>query len=243
MRFLKILLIVIFFAGSSVSRGQDNVDFTVTNLTMIGKIKFNLGDMMGQPFTAGNYVNVRGSAFLVDSFSSAVVVLNNGKAYTYDKIRLNLYTNQVHFMTPDGKEMIAGDGVVKKILFFFTPDSSRPTVYSSGYLPISGVNPYTFLEELNTGDYAIVKQISRTIVNDVGTSATPMGQHFVDQQVFFVLNKKTQQLSKWKKGAASLSAILPEESARIEQYVASQKLSCRNVQEAAEVLQSLSAHQ
>jgi hypothetical protein len=70
-----------------------------------------------------------------------------------------------------------------------------------------------------------------------------MGQHFVDQQMYFVLNKKTHQLSKWKKGAASLSAILPEESARIDQYVTSHKLSCRNVQEAAEVLQSLSTQQ
>lgn len=240
MGFLKILLIVILFAGSLVARGQDAVDFSVTNLSMIGKMKFNLGDMMGQPFTAGNYINVRGSAFLLDSFTSAVVVLNNGKAYSYDKIRLNLYTNQVHFMTPDGKEMIAGDGVVKKIFFFFTADSSRPTVYSSGYLPISGVTPYTFLEEMNQGDYAIVKQTSRTIVNDVGTSATPMGQHFVDQQMYFVLNKKAHQLNKWKKGAASLSAILPDESARIDQYVATHRLSCRNVQEVAEVLQSLS---
>jgi hypothetical protein len=229
--------------GSQVCRSQDGVDFTVTNLTMIGKIKFNLGDMMGQPFTAGSYTNVRGSAFLVDSFTSAVVVLNNGKAYAYDKIRLNLFTNKVHFMTPDGKEMIAGDGVVKKIYFFFTPDSSRPTVYSSGYLPVSGVTPYTFLEEMNQGDYALLKQTSRTIVNDVGTSATPMGQHFVDQQLYFVLNKKSNELSKWKKGKESLTSILPEQASRIDQYVAAHKLSCRNAQEAAEVLQLLSAHQ
>lgn len=243
MRTSAMLIVVVLLLGSPVLRAQGTPDFTVTNLTMIGKIKYNLGDMMGQPFNAAAYSAVRGSAFLTDSFMNAVIVLNNGKAYTYDKIRLNLYTSRVHFLTPDGKEMVAAEGVVKKIYFFFSPDSTRPVVYSSGYLPVSGVNPYNFLEEMNQGNYALLKLTSRTIVNDVGTSSTPMGQHFVDQLIYYVADKKTNTLSKWKKGKESLANILPDQSARIEQYTASAGLSCRSAQEAAQVLQYLSSRQ
>jgi hypothetical protein len=56
--------------------------------------------MMGMPFTAGNYTSVRGTPYYIDTFSLAVVGLSNGKLYEYDKVKLNLYTNQVHFLTP-----------------------------------------------------------------------------------------------------------------------------------------------
>lgn len=243
MRTFTLLFMGILLLVSPDMHAQGTPDFTVTNFSMIGKIKYNLGDMMGQPFNAASYSAVRGSAYLTDSFMNAVIVLNNGKAYTYDKVRLNLYTNRVHFLTPDGKEMVATEGVVKKLYFFLTPDSTRPVVYSSGYLPVSGVTPYMFLEEMNQGNYAILKLTSRTIVNDVGTSSTPMGQHFVDQLIYYVVDKKSNALSKWKKGKEALTNILPEQAARIEQYTASAGLSCRSAQEAAQVLQYLSIYQ
>lgn len=239
MRIKVATLVLCCFMIVRLVNAQDNPTFPVAGFSMIGKLRYNLGEMMGQPFTAGNYANVRGSAYLIDTFMSAAITLGNGKTYAVDHLKLNLYTNQVHFVTPDGKEMVAGDGVVKRIFFFLTPDSSRPLVYSSGYPSNSGMTPYTFLEEMNQGDYMLLKQTLRTVVNDVGTSNTPMGQHFSDQYVYFLVNRKTNEVVKWKKGMEFLEKTLPAEASRIAKYAAEYHLTCRNPKETSELLQYL----
>jgi hypothetical protein len=234
------LLCFFLLTGSRLLAQSDGPTFPVAGFSMIGKMKFNLGDMMGQPFSANTYSGVKGSPYLIDSFMAAAITLNNGKTYQVDHLRLNLYTNQVHFLTPDGRELVAGDGVVKRIFFFLTPDSSHPVVYSSGYPPASGVTPFVFMEELNSGDYALLRLTSRTIINDVGTSNSPMGQHFSDQSVYYLVNRKMNELVKWKKGVEYLEKALPSEASRIAKYTADHHLSCKNAGEVAEVLQYVS---
>lgn len=241
MRFKVFTLVIGCFMIVKVGMAQmDNFTAPVAGFNMIGKLRYNLGEMMGQPFTAGSYTSVRGSAFLIDSFTSAAITLSNGKTYAVDHLRLNLYTNQVHFLTPDGREMVAGDGVVKRIFFFLSPDSSKPLVYSSGYPSSAGMTPYTFMEEMNQGDYAILRQTSRTIVNDVGASNSPMGQHFSDQYIYFLVNRKTNEAVKWKKGMEFLEKSLPNEATRITQFAAEYHLTCKNAKETSELLQYLS---
>jgi hypothetical protein len=224
------------------TKSQDSPDFTVTGFSMIGKLKYNLGDMMGMPFTAGNYTSVRGTPYYIDTFNLAVVGLSNGKLYEYDKVKLNLYTNQVHFLTPEGQERIAGEGVVRKLYFFLTEDSSHPVVFSSGYPTGYGYTNNTYFEEMNQGNLQVLRQISRTIANDVGMSSTPMGQHFVDQSIYYVVDQKAKKVVKWKKGKEFLQEFLGPNATIANQVISERNLSCRNYNDAVEVFNYVNSH-
>lgn len=116
-------------------------------------------------------------------------------------------------------------------------------MYASGYPDIAGATPFTYVEEMNQGDLVLLKVTSRTIVNDVGTSSSPMGQHFSDQLTYFLLNRKTNETMKWKKGKEFLEKSFPAEAHRIVRYTTEHDLACRTPEEAAEVLRYLSAKQ
>ena len=233
-----ICFLVLNFAALS----QDSPDFNVTGLSMIGKLKYNLGEMMGMPFTAGSYTNIRGSAFYIDSFTSAVIGLSNGKLYEYDKVKLNLYSNQLHFLTPSGEERVAGDGTVRKLYFFVSEDSSHPVVFSSGYPSGYGYTNSSFFEEMNQGNLQVLRQISRTVVNDVGTSSSPMGQHFVDQMIYYLADQKAKKVIKWKKGKEPLLEFLGSKSTVASQVITEKNLSCKSVADVVEVFNYVNGH-
>ena len=238
----RLILFIALFMFNVSTMSQDTPDFTVTGFSMIGKLKYNLGDMMGMPFTAGNYTSVRGTPYYIDTFRLAVVGLSNGKLYEYDKVKLNMYTNQVHFLTPEGQERIAGEGVVRRLYFFLTEDSAHPVVFSSGYTTGYGYTNSTYFEEMNQGNLQVLRQVSRTIANDVGMSSTPLGQHFVDQSIYYVVDQKAKTVVKWKKGKEFLLEFLGPKSAMANQVISEQKLSCRNYNDAIEVFKYVNSH-
>jgi len=235
-KIFRLILLLCMLSLNLATKSQGSPDFTVSNFSMIGKLKYNLGDMMGMPFTAGSYINIRGSAYYIDSFAAGVIGLSNGKMYQYDQLKLNLHSNQLHFLTPDGQERVAGEGAIRKLYFFVTSDSSHPVAFSSGYTSGYGYSSSTFFEEMNQGNLQVLRQISRTIVNDVGTSSSPMGQHFVDQSIYYLADQKAKKLVKWKKGKEQLLEFLGPDAALADQFITEKKINCRSVNEVVDVL-------
>jgi hypothetical protein len=62
------------------------------------------------------YSTINGSPFWNDNFLNATIYLDNGKCYGPCSVKINLATNDVHFLSSNGEEQIAEPGIIQKIV-------------------------------------------------------------------------------------------------------------------------------
>ena len=137
---------------------------------------FNLGDAMGTKvdFTAANNPHIKGSPFYNDLFSSSQITLKSGVVYTGIETRINLFTNDIYYLSSDSTQLVAGKGAIKKVIIYQN-EHSRPatTIFGSGYPPINHNDEYTFYEVLVSGEASLLKLTMKFLTDDQTLTATP----------------------------------------------------------------------
>ena len=105
-----------------------------------------------------SYEDVKGSPFWEDDWNSAIFVLANGNIAKAKKAKLNLFSNEIHFVSPDKIELSCEHSQIKKIYFFKGSDTSKViAVFESLADPTSNSNVY--YQILNEGRLRLLKQM------------------------------------------------------------------------------------
>jgi hypothetical protein len=119
------ILPLLFFSLSAYSQMQ-SLDVNSAGPGSYGTVKFNDFSSLGQKKgTVVDYSEVRGRCFWDNEWNPGVLVLKGGNAIKLKNIKLNLYTNEVHYLNIQGTELIAQAGQVKKIVLFSAKDTLR----------------------------------------------------------------------------------------------------------------------
>lgn len=115
-----------------------------------------------------SYEDVRGSAFWNDKWNPAIFILSNNKVAKVHKAKMNLYTNEVHFIDLKGAELALENTQAIKVIFFngmdttavlavfeSLPDSLSPTKYSYYHVLNDGKFRLLILQKnsVREGDY------------------------------------------------------------------------------------------
>jgi hypothetical protein len=119
------ILAVLFFSLSACAQMQ-SLDVNGAAMGGYGTVRFNDFSAIGQK--KGNvvdYSEVRGRCFWDNEWNPGVLVLKGGNAIKLKNIKLNLYTNEVHYLNIQGTELVAQPGQVKKIVLFSATDTMR----------------------------------------------------------------------------------------------------------------------
>ena len=127
---MKRTLLLFFLLCYQWSFGQ--LDFKNSN---VGRV-MDLADLEGRSLLKKYDPEITGSPFINADWVSAKLTLSRGKEIGPLPIKLNIETNELYFLDSMGKEMIATDGLVKKVdcINYYTKDSSR-YIFKSGYPP------------------------------------------------------------------------------------------------------------
>ena len=127
---MKKILLLFFLFCYHWSFGQ--LDFKNSN---VGRV-MDLADLDGHSLLKKYDPEVTGSPFINDDWVSAKLTLSRGKEIGPLPIKLNIESNELYFLDSTGKEMIAADGLVKKIdcIDYYTKDSTR-YIFKNGYPP------------------------------------------------------------------------------------------------------------
>jgi len=143
---MKRILPLIFLLCYQWSFGQ--LDFKNSNL---GRT-MDLADLEGRSLLKNYDPAITGSPFINDDWVSAKLTLSRGKEIGPLLIKLNIESNELYFLDSTGKELIAADGLVKKVdcVDYYTRDSIK-YVFKSGYPPIEQQNENYFYQVFTEG--------------------------------------------------------------------------------------------
>ena len=123
----KKYLALIFWISSICSFAQNlNFDVNGAGIGANGVIRFDDPSMMGKK--AGvkvDYSDIRGNCFFYAEWSPAIVTLRNKAIVRFSKLKLNLYSNDIHYLDKSGQELVANSKIVGEIFLFDDKDTTK----------------------------------------------------------------------------------------------------------------------
>src|SRR5262249_11718902 len=106
----KGLLLVFLITGMGAgSRAQDGFVPESTTLS------YNVFDRNGKAFV-NPAPDVAGSPFLTDAWRLGSIVVNTNRRFDSVKVRLNIFSQEVHFMDRNNNEMALAKGYIKGLI-------------------------------------------------------------------------------------------------------------------------------
>ena len=164
----RILLFIFLFYHQGIF-GQ--LEFRNSN---VGRL-VNMEDISGQSLLKKYDPEITGSPFLNDNWTPAAITLSKGKQITPLQIKINLESNELYFLDTVGKEMIAVNGLVRRVEFInlYSRDSVK-YVFKSGYPAVDKQNEIFFYQVLTEGKMELLAKKSKyiSVVKDGFTGET-----------------------------------------------------------------------
>lgn len=145
------------------------------------------------------YDKIQGSPFWKDGYQLAVLYGDGPGEKWVAKTRLNLNTAEVHFLGKNGEELVAPQGLVKKILFCAGGDSSKPDAefrYNYGETQLINNGKSYYVQLMNAGNYQLLKLDRRPVITADSFHIAKRYYFKEDVKYFMKYNNKTAALKK-----------------------------------------------
>jgi len=159
--FILAATVIVMAANAQVGESLDITNPAQTN--GIGQVRFTNASALGVKTTEQmKDADIEGSPYFDTRWLKAVVILNSNKAVRANKLKIDLYRNEVHYIDSLGMELIAVSGIVKRIYLY---DSKDTTKISAVFEQITGIdaNGTAFAQVLNNGNTQLLKFTHVTI--------------------------------------------------------------------------------
>lgn len=198
-----------------------------TNLSMDARTSINLGTLMGQPFETSQYADFKGTAYFMDSFLNAALLLNDGKVYGGIKMRVNLASNNIHYLNNGGTELVAPKDVVRRVALLKQEADSAPlAIFSNNYPAVDNNDQLTYYQELCSGKAFFLKLTRKVLTQQQGLTVSPLNRQFSNHESWYVFaNKKMEH---WRKGREFVLFMLSDRQKEVEQFIDQQNLKCKS---------------
>lgn len=201
------------------------LDVTGAGSGAYGSVKYNDPMTIGSKKAAKiNYSEIRGKYFWDDNWKSGFVVLKNGKAVKLENIKLNFYTNEVHYIDNLKVELAVEVALLKGVILFSGKENDTTKFTFKVYLGLIEDNQAHLFQVLNQGKVQLLKFTS--VILRKGDYDAMMGKNdysFISSKKYFVgTSNRIKPLSKISK--TSLGAALDIPVSEIEEWIKNNKL-------------------
>ena len=146
------LVLLTQFAYSQTG-GQNNMAARILNADYLNKTGDALSD-------------VKGSPFLQDSWQKAYLYLNGGGKVFVEKMKLNGYTGEVHYIDDKGAELATLEGSITTIDLLNPKDTTQIIRSYQAYADPNKKNQILFYELHNKGAFQIVSRLEKFIFTE-----------------------------------------------------------------------------
>ena len=102
------------------------------------------------------YSEIKGNCFSDKEWNAALLVLKMGGDIKLRNVKLNLHTNDIHYLDNTGKELVALNGV-SKVIFFDKKDTAKVSAVFQWFANFSNKNKEAFGQVLAEGEIQFVK--------------------------------------------------------------------------------------
>lgn len=122
-----------------------------TSYAQTATVVETFSDISGQPFFPKQYVDVNGSPYMFDDWTTSTITLNDGRVIRNIKTNFNLVNNDLLYLDEKGQTMVANPSVVKTI-----------EVAGRKFIPTEAKN--TYLEVLSTQEKATLARHRKKVI-------------------------------------------------------------------------------
>jgi len=219
---MKTLLFLPGFLFSLTLYSQKTIDVGKNDLPNTSGSLYAVG---GQPFVNYNYVKViEGSPYFKEEWMGGKVIMSGGFAYDSIYLRLDLMENSLHFIGPDGQEMIA-NSPIRSIILADSLTGKKFRFIHSDYLQSTGKIIPAWYQMLDTGQVTLYKRFSKVI-----NESRPYGSATTEQRItttgqyFLMINAVFTPVKKLKE----IPDLLPDKKEELKAFINLKNLSGRN---------------
>ena len=125
--------------------------------------------------------DIAGSPFINDHWVPAKITLSRGKEIGPLPIKLNIERNELYFLDSSGKEMIALEGLVRKVdcINYYSKDSVR-FIFKSGYPGIDKQNENYYYQVFTEGKIELLARKFKYVRVEKNELSGEISKDFVD---------------------------------------------------------------
>ena len=162
-------------------------DYANSTVGSGGFVRFNNYGELGQKNSDKlDYADVRGNCFWDKEWNPAILILKNGKGVKIKKVKLNFYTNDIHYVDDRGTELVAQNGI-NKIVFFDRKDTTKVLAVFEGIAGFKIKDTDAFVQLLVEGRIQLMKRTEVTMIKkDNGPMMDNPDFKFLSEVVYYL---------------------------------------------------------
>lgn len=153
---------LVFFITGNLHAQQLNMDVRDFN----GNIQiFDPANPSSKNNLKQSYADVDGSPFWDDKWNPAIVYFNNGTKAKINQARLNLYTDEIHYINSVGTELAIENQGITRLVFLNKNNLTQPIASFAKLVNHVSGNGTAFYKVLNAGAFQLIllqKQFVKT---------------------------------------------------------------------------------
>lgn len=179
-----------------------------------------LEDMNGRPILETKYTNVEGSPYLLTEWTEGVVKLQNGQSFKGIQLKYDQVADELLFQHKDQTLSFVQPVQEFKLL---TPDKER--LFRNGFKTQENRSEKMFFEVLFDGGTKLIGRRSKQITESKEYNSATTTQKFVPVESLYIV--KDGSAIKIRKDKKSILSALSDKSARLEEYIKSNKVNLK----------------
>jgi hypothetical protein len=195
-----------------------------------------------RPYVQSQYGEINGSAYLSESWKEAVILLKSGQQFNNAKIKLNLYTHELTFLTQSGKEALVREGVVHSFTISDTDamGNVRAKSFITGLKGAESDSERYFFEGIADGKASLLRLTKKKIVNNNSALSPGDSREFQDMETYYIWFN--DELRPCEKNADFYVLLFSDQKEKIKSYINSSGLKLKkpeDIQKLVEFYNSL----
>jgi hypothetical protein len=223
-----IIIIPALFAVSSIIAQNVKSNVNVSGTTSGTQV--SISDINGRPFKA--YDQIEGSAFFINEAKPSDLKLNGGQKVK-SVCRIDLYSNEVHFINADGAEFSAPAGLVTEVrLYTALPDSSAQ-MFRCGYPTIDKLSNAHFYLVLEDGPFQLLKSITKRINTKKDDVSGEVSRSFEEYEDYYVYHEST--MLKLRRERTFFESLMQDKKREVGALIEASHLNLKKIDDIAKI--------
>ncbi|MBS1574282.1 MAG: hypothetical protein JST09_03170 [Bacteroidetes bacterium] len=136
-----------------------------------------------------SYEKITGSPFYNDEWQLASLTGMNEKEKWLCKVKINLATGELYYQDKQGHELVADDGLIRKIVLHKNDDTSAVVatfILTPEPVKLNQERRNSYMQVLNGGSYQLLKLNIRNLNSADSLFGTQKRYFFKDEEVYFI---------------------------------------------------------
>jgi predicted RecB family nuclease len=162
----NLFLITFILSGYCALAQQGTLDVVAPRGGTFGVVRFtdpaSIGKKTAETIT---YADVEGTPFWDDHWTPAYLVLRNNTTVKLDKVKLNIFTSQVHYIDSSGTELVTDPSMVRRLILLKPKDTTKVFAAFEAFPDLTDNNKLFYYRVMNEGKYRLV-ELQKTIIKN-----------------------------------------------------------------------------